>query len=134
MLAALVRAIDTSRHPFFFQPPQLPEYGSWALLLRNELARDEGRRMYWYDPTGETVPVSDDEEDDRVSNEPILMAVRNQSDLEIVLSLRSWPCTGACPPLPLMSVVTFYSPPHPRSTFFRGTCLTAPASTMRSQP
>lgn len=44
---------------------QLPQYCSWEFLLRNELARDEGRRMYYIDETGETVPASDDE-DDRV--------------------------------------------------------------------
>jgi hypothetical protein len=41
----------------------MPQYSSWEFLLRNELARDEGRRMYYVDETGETVPASDDEDD-----------------------------------------------------------------------
>ncbi|GBF89874.1 hypothetical protein Rsub_02578 [Raphidocelis subcapitata] len=43
---------------------KLPRYCSWEFLPRNELARDAGRRMFYADASGETVPASDEEEDE----------------------------------------------------------------------
>lgn len=40
---------------------QVPEYTTWNLLTRNEQAKDTGRRMFYTDELGETVPASDDE-------------------------------------------------------------------------
>lgn len=45
----------------------MPEYTSWEYLVKNELARDHGRRMFYTDETGETVPASDDDEERYVS-------------------------------------------------------------------
>ncbi|KAI8471212.1 MAG: hypothetical protein J3K34DRAFT_520707 [Monoraphidium minutum] len=63
------RDVKIGRYRTHVLPPsqRLPSYCSWEFLLRNELARDEGRRMYYVDDTGETVPASDDEDDDRFS-------------------------------------------------------------------
>jgi len=44
-----------------YKPP--PPYVSWAYLKRNELAQDAGKRMFYTDQTGETVPASDEEDE-----------------------------------------------------------------------
>ncbi|KAG1661637.1 hypothetical protein FOA52_007518 [Chlamydomonas sp. UWO 241] len=42
----------------------VPNYITWGYLKQNELAPDQGKRMFYTDPsTGETVPDSDDEDD-----------------------------------------------------------------------
>ncbi len=46
---------------------QVPEYVTWEYLRKNELALDNGRRMFYKDETGETIPASDDEEANVVS-------------------------------------------------------------------
>ena len=45
---------------------QNPDYASWQYLTRNEFARDHGKRMFYTDETGETVPASDDEKEAQV--------------------------------------------------------------------
>ena len=43
---------------------QPPNFVSWAFLKRNELAPDQGKRMFYTEEaTGETIPDSDDEQD-----------------------------------------------------------------------
>ena len=47
-------------------PPtsQPPNFVSWAFLKRNELAPDQGKRMFYTEEaTGETIPDSDDEQE-----------------------------------------------------------------------
>ena len=46
--------------PLYRQPSH---YVNWAYLKRNELARDHGKRMFYTDATGETVPASDEEDE-----------------------------------------------------------------------
>lgn len=44
-----------------FRPPS--QFVAWQYLKRNELARNQGKRLFYTDDTGETVPASDDEEE-----------------------------------------------------------------------
>ncbi|KAK9841635.1 hypothetical protein WJX74_009123 [Apatococcus lobatus] len=41
----------------------VPPYKAWIYLMRNELAAETGRRMFYTDKTGETIPASDSEEE-----------------------------------------------------------------------
>jgi len=44
--------------------PQPSQFVAWQYLKHNELARDHGKRLFYTDETGETVPASDDEGDE----------------------------------------------------------------------
>ncbi|BDA50448.1 Histone-lysine N-methyltransferase EZH1 [Coccomyxa sp. Obi] len=44
---------------------RVPSYKSWSYLMENELANEVGVRIFYTDPTGETIPASDSEDEDR---------------------------------------------------------------------
>ncbi|KAK9917862.1 hypothetical protein WJX75_009030 [Coccomyxa subellipsoidea] len=44
---------------------RVPTYKSWSYLMSNELATEVGSRIFYTDATGETIPASDSEDEDR---------------------------------------------------------------------
>lgn len=43
---------------------QPAKYFSWSFLRSNELARDQNKRLFYTDASGETVPASDEDSDE----------------------------------------------------------------------
>lgn len=72
--------------------PPIPQYKSWGYVPRNEISLDVGRRMFYTDEKGETVPASDDEEHDQVKNDQFVLegVQREQHEFEVAAVARQF--------------------------------------------
>lgn len=67
--------------------PSLPAYKSWTFIKRNDPSIDVGRRMFYTElETGETVPVSDDE--DETALRVTQAAARTDADAKVLEGIR----------------------------------------------